>query len=114
MKKVISVVLLVAIVCSLFCACGSGNDELKAQVIGIWTVKKGTYDFYKVRFNEDGTFDGQPLPDGYLFYQGTWKIKSGKVVVESGNFTYTFSDFVGISMDCHNYKNDFCTYEKDN
>lgn len=113
MKKVISIVLLVAIISSLCCACGSGNDELKEQVIGTWTVQKGTYDFYKVKFNEDGTFEAQALPDGYLFKQGTWEIKGGKVVVEKGNFTYTFSDFVGISMDCHNYKNDFCTYEKD-
>lgn len=114
MKRIISIILLAALVCALFCGCNSGNEELKEKVIGTWTVTSGKYDYYKLQFNEDGTVDGQPLPDGYLFYQGTWKIKGDKVIMETGSYTYTFSNFVGISMDCHNYKNDFSEYEKDN
>lgn len=100
MKKFISVVVVLFIVCSLFTSCGFDDTSVKAELVGTWMMEKTYYfdDFYMVDtyFNvyyPTGKFYrtvasqyyhyvGKPFGDARPFeYNGTYKITQDKIIM---------------------------------
>ena len=91
MKKIISIVSVLAIIICMISGCTPNKDEIQEELRGTWSyshyasaVREQCYQIYK--FSGDGTVEAawinEDAPSKSSYHEGTYTIKNKKIVIE--------------------------------
>ena len=91
MKKIISIVSVLAIIICMVSGCSPNKEEIQEELRGTWSyshyasaVGEQCYQIYK--FSGDGTFEAawvnEDSPSKSKYHEGTYTIKSKEIVLE--------------------------------